>query len=316
MPTCPVCHGQYAEADLLGSGRKKNNTPEAPDTLPGKVRLCPRCETDIYSWRPHIAAIRPLTERPYPLIVPLLSIVQGALTGWQPHLIGVILAVIISAIVFFSLANHAKTFRISKWARPFNDNPGPSIETVELGSFLVGLGLGLVAIVLMVYWTLPPAESNFLEQLFTSLIYSFAFTCLTLAFTLMLVNGQIRELDHIMPQPVFTNSDRLLKIVLKSAREQLNLQDAPTIENIERTQDAGLRAILSLKRKVTTTERKGEAKVSIKRQADELEASRTEEAKITEQDEKVSIARWEIKADMWGRIRSIDLSDWWSFVET
>jgi len=288
MPTCPVCHGQYAEAELLGPDGKKIAAIETPDTLRGKVRLCPRCETDIYSWKPQKPQqvdIRPLAERPYPLIVPLLSIVQGALTGWQPHPIGVILAVILSAIVFFSLANHAKTFRISKWARPFNDNPGLSIEMVELGSFLIGLGLVLVAIALMVYWTWPPAEPSFAEKLLTSLVYSLASTCLTLAFTLMLVNGQVRDLDRIMPQPVFTNTDRLLGIVLESVRKQLNLKETPQVENIQRTKDAGIQIIVGLKQPLEKSDKEG-------------------------------VVHWKIKADKWGRIRSIDVSDWWSFVET
>lgn len=314
MPTCPVCNGQYAESDLLGLDKEKIADVDAQRPLLGKVLLCPRCETDVCSWQLAKEKIGPIVKRPYPLVLPLLSFVQGALTGWQPHVIGIVLAIILSSVVFLMLQNQAGAFRIARWAGSFKARPGPSLEMVELGTFVIGLAAALAAIILMKYWILPPAEPDFIEKLLTSLIYSLAFILITVAFTLMLVSSQVHKLDQIVPQPVFTNTDRLLRIVMRSAREQLNLQGEPAIENVERTGDAGLRVVVSLKRKVTTTERKGEAKLTIKKPADELETV-IEEAKITEQDEKGSIARWEIKADMWGRIRSIDVSDWWAFVK-
>jgi len=318
MPTCPVCHGQYTESELLGLDKKKIANVEAWRPLEGKRLFCPRCETDIYSWRPKekqgIDKIKAIPGQMYPLIVSLLALVFW-LTGQHPHLVGSLLAVILSMVLFFVLKDKVGEFWVDKWARSFQAKPSLPLETVELGSFLVGLGMGLVTIVLMRFWILPPAQPEFVEKLIVSLTYSLFFVFIALAFSGMWANNEVKRRTRFMPQPIFTNTELLLKVVLASAQRQLNLEQMPTIEHIERTDDAGIQVIVSLKRLVTTTEAKGLAKVLQRGPGEGFEASREGEVQITEKSEEESIARWAIKADMWGRIRSIDVRDWWSFVE-
>ena len=272
MPTCPTCQGQYAESELLGPDKREIDNIEALRPLPGKTLLCPRCEIDIYSWQPERDKMVPIVMKPFPLILPLLAVLLS-ITGQDPHWVGTVLAVILSLVAFLILSNRAPAFRISKWAKPFKAKPGPSLEMIELGAFVVGLGVGLVTLVLMKYWILPPAEPQFMEKLATSLAYSLFFVLITVALTGMMVNREVRKLDKIMPQPVFTNTTRLLNIVFDAAKEQLNPRPDLKIENVERTGDAGIQVAVSLK-------------------------------------QKGSSARWRIKGDMWGRIRSIDAHDW------
>jgi hypothetical protein len=239
------------------------------------------------------------------------------MAGQHPHWVGSLLAIILSFVPFYIIRNNTRAYRIAKWARPFKAKPGLSLETVELGSFIVGLAMGLVTLILMRYWILPPAEPAFVEKLLTSLTYSLFFVLITIAFTGMMVNAQIRELDRTMPQPIFTNTARLLHIVLQSATQQLNLQGAPTVESVERTDDVGVRVVLSLRRKVTEAEKTHETSETTEENIKEPQVSTKlkKEEKNTEKDEKESVARWAIKADMWGRIRSIDVQDWWTFVQ-
>jgi len=317
MPTCPVCHGHYILAELNCPAHRVTDK-DTTGTLSGKVCLCPRCQTDIYSWRhKKEQGIVSVLKRSYPFIIPLLALVLW-IAGAHPHWVGSLLAVVLCAVGFLVLGNKASDFRIAKWARPFMAKPGLALEAIELGAFFVGLALGLVTLLLMRYWIMPPADPSFLAKLVTSLTYSLFFVFITIAFTGMMVNAQVRELDRIMPQPIFTNTARLLEIVMKSAIEQLNLQDGHTVEreSVERTGDAGLQVVVSLKRKVTTSEKKRETTVLSRSQDGGTETSEKtqDEEKITEKDEQGSIARWAVKADKWGRIRSIDVRDWWTFV--
>lgn len=321
MPTCPVCQGQYALSELHCSDGPVPPTSKHDDLF-GRPCHCPRCQQDIYSWQKKEEAgegpdrVKVILGRTYPLVTTLAALVLW-IAGLAPHWVGSLLAVVLSLVPFLLLRNKAPDFRIKKWAKPFQTHPGPSLELIELGSFVVGLAVGLVTLILMKYWILPPAEPEFLEKLATSLAYALFFILITVALTGMMVNAQIRKLDKVMPQPVFTNADRLLRIVIRSAREQLDLYDHDplTIESTERTDEGGIKAVISRRRKQTSIERTGSAAVSFKRPSDEITAVRKAEAKITEKDEVGSIARWAVTADMWGRIRSIEVRDWWSFVE-
>ncbi|MFZ5918627.1 MAG: hypothetical protein ACOYZ7_16960 [Chloroflexota bacterium] len=315
MPTCPVCHGQYALIELQCSGYTPTGK-EKPTDLYGKRCCCPRCQEDIYGWREKDKKESPLKKlgKLSPLVLPLVALVLGV-TGNQPHWVGGLLAIVLSLVAFVILKNKAPAFRIANWAKPFQSGFGISLELIELGAFFVGLGMGMVTLIMMKYWILPPQEPGFMEKLIASIVYSLFFVLITLALTGMMVNAEVRALDGIMPQPVFTNTARLLNIVLKSARQQLGLDAEPTIENIERTADAGIQVVISLRRTESTTEKTGTASVSINRPAGTLTATRTKEARISESDEKGTVARWAITADMWGRIRAIDVRDWWTFVK-
>ena len=320
MPTCPVCHGHYILAEL-NCPMHSVTAADTTDTLSGKACYCPRCQTDIYSWRQKeeqgkgAKKITSVLKRSYPFIMPLLALVLW-ITGAHPHWVGSLLAVVLCVVGFLVLGNKASDFRIAKWARPFMAKPGLALEVIELGAFFIGLAVGLLTLILMKYWVLPPADPSFVAKLVTSLTYSLFFVLITIALTGMMVNAQVRELDRVMPQPIFTNTARLLKIVIESARGQLNLQGGHTVESVERTGDAGLQVVVSLKRKVTTAEKTRETTVLRTRQGGGTETSRKteDEEKITERDEQGSIASWAVKADKWGRIRSIDVRDWWTFV--
>jgi len=322
MPTCPVCHGQYAESELLGRSKRRVADVDALRPLSGRTLLCPRCQSDIYSWRKKeeqerdADKIKSMLSRFYPLIIPLLALVLW-FAGRHPHLVGSLLAIILSVVPFLIMKNNAPAYRIAKWARPLKAKPGLSLETVELGTFIIGLAMALVTLVLMEFWDLPSSRPAFVEKLVTSLVYSLSFVLITIALTGMMINAQIRELDKTRPQPIFTDTARLLEIALKSATEQLDLQDTPTVESVERTDDAGIRVVVSLRRKVTEAEKKYEITETTEKNSKEPEVSskRKKEEKIAEKDEKGSVARWAIKADMWGRIRSIDVRDWWTFVQ-
>jgi len=316
MPTCPVCRGQYTlpELDCPSYELAPGDTEES---LWGQICCCPRCRTDIYGWRQKekgIEKIQRVLKGLCIFLIPVLAIVL-AMFDLHPHWLGSVAAIIFSAAVFWGLKDKTRAFRIDKWARQFKARPGLSLEAIQGVGFAVALAMGLVTIVLMVYWILPPSDPEFWKELVTSLPYGLSFIFLAVALAGVIVEGEIRRLDKVMPQPIFTHTARLLDIVMRSARAQLDLEGDSTTEDVRRTEDAGIQVVLSVKRKVTTTERKGEAIVSLKSAAEKRETSRQEEVKITEKDEVGSTGRWEVKADMWGRIRSIAVRDWWTFVE-
>ncbi len=323
MPTCPVCHGHYALTELT-CPRRSATEADTVKTLAGRVCLCPRCQTDIYSWRSESedqagegaisGQIGAVLRRVYPLLMAFLALLLG-IAGQHPHWVGSLLAVVLSAVAFLVLRNKASEFRIASWARPFKAEPGLSLVALELGSFVVGLAVGLVALVLIKYWILPPALPTFMEKLITSLAYSLFFVLITVALTALMVNNQIRKLDRFMPQPVFTNTRRMLDIVIRSAKEQMGLDAELNIEGVRRTGDAGIQVVVSLARRAMTTEKTSETMVLRQRQGGASQTSRVEEEKVTQKDGKGNVARWVIRADMWARIRSIDVRDWWTFVD-
>jgi hypothetical protein len=122
---------------------------DTTQTLSGKVCYCPRCQTDIYSWRQkEEQEIASVLKRSYPFIIPLLALVLW-IAGAHPHWVGSLLAVVLCLVGFLVLGNKARDFRIAKWARPFMAKPGLALEAIELGAFFIGLAIGLVTLILV-----------------------------------------------------------------------------------------------------------------------------------------------------------------------
>lgn len=273
MPTCQTCRGEYTERTWLCPECKE---PFPPDTRgAGRVcprckkdtsdlRLCPRCHSDVRVWERWIAARNPVATSPLPYLPALLAVI-GAVLQWPPHPLGSVLAIGLSLIVFLILSNKAPAFWLSNWESEFKAKHGLSIVLIELGAFVAGLAMALLTIVLLKYWIQPPAEPEFPEKLIVSLTYSLSFILFTVALTALLINKQARILYRMMPQPVFVDSQRLLKLILDEAAVQLASSSELGITRAERTGDVGM--------EVYARQRGGK--------------------------------EWQISADEWGRIRSL-----------
>lgn len=274
MPTCHTCRGEYTKHTWLCPECKAPFVPDARGEgqrchqcqhLSFDRRLCPRCGSDVRAWERVGAEGNPIARNPLPYLPALVALI-GTVFQWPPHLLGSILAIALSLIAFFILSAKSPDFRLSGWEREFKSKPGASIVAIELGAFLVGLAMALLTIVLLKYWIQPPAEPGFLEKLIVSLTYSLSFVLFTIAVTALLIKRQVAKLNRQAPQPVFVDSQRLLKLVLEEAAKQLDLNTAPKMTRFERTGDAGIQ--------VFARQRGG--------------------------------AEWEIRANKWGRVRSIN----------
>lgn len=273
MPTCPTCRGEYTKHTWLCPECK---APFVPDPRGGGQvcgqchknsfdrRLCPRCQSDVRVWEKVGAEGNPIVRNPLPYLPTLVALIGMALQ-WPPHLLGSILAIALSLIVFFILSNKSSEFWLSGWESGFKSKPGVSIVTIELGAFLVGLVMALLTIVLVKYWIQPPAAPGFPEKFIVSLTYSLSFVLFTVAVSALLINKQVAKLNQRVPQPIFADSQRLLKLVLDEAAKQLGLNIELNVTRFERTADVGIEMFAS--------QRNG--------------------------------TEWEIRADKWGQVRSL-----------
>lgn len=280
MPTCHTCRGEYSQHTWLCP---ECNAPFAPDARGGGQicsqchnnsfdrRLCPRCQTDVRAWEKVGAEGNPIVRHPLPYL-PLLVAFIGTILQWPPHLLGSILAIALSLIVLLLLSNKAADFWLSAWESEFKAKPGISIVTIELGTFLAGLAMALLTIVLVRYWIQSPAVPQFPEKLIVSLTYSLSFVLFTAALTALLVNKRTGKINSQVPQPIFVDSQRLLQLVLDEAARQLGLNAKLKMTRFERTGDVGIHLFAD----------QGKDK------------------------------RWAIRADKWGRIRSLQpvIEEW------
>ena len=273
MPTCNTCRGEYSQHNWLCPECKALFVPD--DRGAGQVceqcqkntfdrRLCPRCHSDVRVWEKVNVIAPPLARSPLPY-APMLIAVVGMVFQWPPHVLGSILAIGLSVIAFLILANKAPAFWLSAWEGEFRSHRSISIVTIELATFLAGLAMGLLTIVLRRYWIQPPAVPGFPEKLIVALTYSVSFVLFTVALCAALINRQVSTLARQMPQPIFTDSQRLLKLVLDEAAQQLGLNVELKMTRFERTGDVGIRAF--------ARQRSG--------------------------------TEWQVQADKWGRIRSL-----------
>lgn len=253
MPTCPTCRGEYTKRTWLCPECGKPFPPD--DRSGGRVcplckkntldhRLCPRCKSDVREWEKVGAEGNPIVASPLPYLPALVAFV-GAVWQWPPHLLGSILAIALSLIVFFILSNKAPAFWLSAWEGEFKSKPGISIVIIELAAFLAGLALGLLTIVLLRYWIQPLAEPGFPQKLIVSLTYSLSFVLFTVAITALLLNKRVAKLNPRVPQPIFVDSRRLLRLVLDEAANQLGPKTKLKMTRFERTDDVGIHAFAS-----------------------------------------------------------------------
>ncbi len=274
MPTCQTCRGEYTEHTWLCPECK---APFVPDTR-GGGQVCSQCQQNSFDRRlcprcqSDVRAREKIRAEGNPIArnpvpyLPTLVALIGTVFQWPPHLLGSILAIALSLIAFFILSDKSPAFWLSGWEGEFKSKSGVSIVAIELGAFLAGLAMALLTIVLIKYWIQPPAAPGFFEKLIVSLTYSLSFVLFTVALTALLVNRQVMKFNRQVPQPVFVDSRRLLELVLDEVAKQLGLKNVPKVSRFERIGDVGIR--------VFARQRGG--------------------------------AEWEILADKWGRIRSLN----------
>ncbi len=211
------------------------------------------------------------------------------------HPMMTILSVSMSQVLLILLYVKRLFWRERWWASQIYYSKGsPLTLTIAIG-FIGGGVLGLVAFVLHKLWEAP----QFWQKLLFAAAYSPMFILFTLAFTLLAIQDFMDRLDQRVPQPIFVHTHRLLRVVVETAIENLNILDGATAHS---NADPERRYEIL---KVARILENGGIRVFIR------------EYKLAEHPDNASNSLiktwiesiWHIEADRWGHIRLLQPTD-------
>lgn len=166
------------------------------------------------------------------------------------------------------------------------------VETVERPSLtkLAVIILGVLLILAGLTATLPflPLEAIKVPFAFLFLVsYPIAIVAFVLFFMLLATTSFIGRLNERVPQPIYLRVNELIALVINSAKRRLG-RDYLELVSMERTKQGGIR-------------------VTVKGEEEVMREEETREEKGKEKPITVKVSkRWEVKADKWGKLISIE----------
>ncbi len=266
MPTCIACKGEYATTDMR----------------------CSRCEADNRNWERErirswicragqfflgsIWGVLALTSLPLPILAILFLDFQPVASVR----IGVPLAIILCFVIFlftYALRFSAREYELLRQVR----TGGPlSLALMALLAFTLALIMALA-----VAFTLEADEETLpttgLTRVTLTIAFSLIFVNVTLSAMLMAIRDFARRLNELVPQPVFLQEDRLVRLIHASAWKRFGGRTSLELVETNRTEGGGVQAV-------------------VKRSSQPAPPAAEEPGK------------WDIEADKWGQILSLKLS--------
>ena len=133
-----------------------------------------------------------------------------------------LMSIAISLLVFFGLYGTPPAWRNRRWASQVYNAPRPQIIMMIAATFIGGIAMAIASFVL--YKTSrPPVE--FWQQLIFGAAYAPIYVLFTAAFTLGAIQAHLSHLNKRVPLPLFVDTERLLRVTIKTALQSLNIPD-------------------------------------------------------------------------------------------
>ena len=146
----------------------------------------------------------------------------------------------------------------------------------------------------VLYYTNVGRPDDFVSKAFFAFIYVVAFVCLTAAVTLVVVSEYVARLEKYAPPPIFVSTERLLRVVVKAAIDDINL---PELDANTPTKCANTEAVYEVLQTLRIPE-DGGIHVLL-RECKCVEYPSTDGKKQSRLMEML----WLIQADRWGRVQ-------------
>jgi len=203
------------------------------------------------------------------------------------HPVGNAVAILLAGMVFYTLYDRRYFLREMTWASEIYHVRIPSLFLIGTVSFLAGLVLMVIAVVLS-----REESPQFSQKLLFALIYGLAYPCFTACFTLLALEPYLLELDESVPQPVFAQPDRLLEIVFQAAVQDARGKMEPSGTPL----DPGNFEVVAASRNLIN----GGINMLL-RECKPVVQPRENAYPVGRWIERI----WAVEADKWGRIRSL-----------
>ncbi len=229
MATCPTCKGQYDAAVCLCPRCKRPlrrgvTVCHICRAQVKDVRLCPRCQSDVTAWEqedlslPYFLVYHGGIMGLFPAVVVWLVWFLFFLPkGWT--LYDVVVATIsssLSLMAFLVIYEMRLEWREAGWLAQISKLPPPQLVPFQIFGALIGILLAALSAVLYALWIRPWAP---LQKLAFALVYVLAYVMLTVVITLVVINNYMEDLNRRVPQPVFMDTRRLLRVLIDAVRE-------------------------------------------------------------------------------------------------
>ena len=171
-----------------------------------------------------------------PLITPLM---QGKLGLYINISVCTVLAVFLSCLIVFFSYSLKTPFRSYSWSRRVKKGLRPPLILIMVVALVAALALALLFIA-----TYKDEGSS---KLLNSLMYSGIFIFFSLAFALAAALQYVQYLDSEMqlPEPIFAHEDRLLRVIIESARQRLDNRTRLYLLEMERTHTSGAKILFA-----------------------------------------------------------------------
>ncbi|MFN2110458.1 MAG: hypothetical protein ACK2UI_12400 [Anaerolineae bacterium] len=296
MPICRTCRGEY---DLIVPPRSPSDESASDINTPvTRPRLCPRCGSDVNVWdrldttladfivqEGGILALLPAVAA---MVVWLFWIPPEESGNYFPVLTFVCLGVCV--LSFFMIYDGRLSWWEHRWAEQVYRTPHISLDSWIAATAIGGLFFSPLWVL---YYTTAGRPVEFVSKALFAFIYVMAFVCLTAAITLVVVSEYLARVEKYAPPPIFVSTERLLRVVVNAAIEDINLprpnahsvagfpNPRPVYEVLQALripENGGIHVLLRECKRVRYPDREGQMQV------------------------KWMEMLWRIQADRWGRV--------------
>ena len=231
MPVCKTCQGEYTTETCLCPKcevplRRGEDFCQHCRSVVGEKRLCPRCKSDVTVWEQENFSLVEFVKRWGALgLLPSLGAGFVLLLWWSNatfiHHLMTISGIALSQLIIILLYVQRLVWREHRWATQIYDAKFHSLPSLIGMMFLAGGALSAVIIVMQQRWENPAIG----YQLVFAGSYVVMLALFTAGFTFLAIQDYLNRLEERVPQPIFANTEKLLRVVLDAAIRTLNLLD-------------------------------------------------------------------------------------------
>jgi hypothetical protein len=207
-----------------------------------------------------------------------------------------IVAVLISLLVLIIVCMKRLFWRERWWAAQAYEANSPllSLSLLMTVAFSTGIGFGALVFILHRVWKAP---QPFWAQLLFGTVYIITYVAFTAGLTLYAVHDYVDDLDQRAPQPLFVNTERLLRVVIETATKTLHVSNGGGSDQPQPTgESTRTHEVLEVVRNRQT----GGVHVMF-RECEQIVPSEGLTTTPPRWSEKI----WSVDADRWGRVLSL-----------
>lgn len=230
MPICKTCHGEYIPESCLCPKceiplRRGEDFCQQCRSVVGEKRLCPRCKSDVTVWERESFSLVEFMKRWGALgLLPSFGAILIFPLLWLPnativHYLMTVFGIALSQLIIILLYIERLVWHERQWATKIYEAKFHSLPYLIGMMFLIGGILSTVVIIMQQGWDNPTIG----YQLIFAGSYVVTMALLTAGFTFLAIQDYLNQLEERVPQPIFANTEKLLRVVLDATIRTLNL---------------------------------------------------------------------------------------------